>query len=125
MDLGMRDKSVMVTGGSGGIGRGLVLRFAKEGCNVVIATRDHVQGQQVADAARGLDGQAVLIPRCDQLGRRVSDGERDHTPVRQGRRPGRYCRWHELIPAVHRDATRRVADQPQRLERSELHTGGR
>lgn len=62
MDLGMKGKSVIVTGGSGGIGRGLVLSFVKEGCTVVIATRDRVQGQKVVDATHGLDGRAVLIP---------------------------------------------------------------
>jgi NAD(P)-dependent dehydrogenase (short-subunit alcohol dehydrogenase family) len=62
MDLGLEGKTVIVTGGSGGIGRGLVLGFAGEGCNVVIATRDAVQGQQVADAAKELPGRAVVIP---------------------------------------------------------------
>jgi NAD(P)-dependent dehydrogenase (short-subunit alcohol dehydrogenase family) len=62
MDLGLAGKSVIITGGSGGIGRGLVLCFAREGCNVVIATRDRVQGQKVADAARGLGGEVVLVP---------------------------------------------------------------
>jgi NAD(P)-dependent dehydrogenase (short-subunit alcohol dehydrogenase family) len=62
MDLGLEEKTVIVTGGSGGIGRGLVLGFAGEGSNVVIATRDAVQGQAVADAAKELPGRAVVIP---------------------------------------------------------------
>jgi NAD(P)-dependent dehydrogenase (short-subunit alcohol dehydrogenase family) len=62
MDLGLEGRTVIVTGGSGGIGRGLVLGFAEEGCNVVIATRDAVQGQKVADAAKELPGRAVVIP---------------------------------------------------------------
>ncbi|MBP1686303.1 MAG: short-chain dehydrogenase [Deltaproteobacteria bacterium] len=62
MDLGMRGKSVIVTGGSGGIGRGIVLSFAREGCNVVIAARDRQQGQRVAEATRDLDGEAVVVP---------------------------------------------------------------
>ena len=44
MDLGLARKTVVVTGGSGGIGRGLVLEFAREGANVVIATRDAKKG---------------------------------------------------------------------------------
>src|SRR5262245_2609599 len=62
MDLGLEGKTVIVTGGSGGIGRGLVLGFAEEGCNVVIATRDAVQGQKVADAAKELPGRTVVMP---------------------------------------------------------------
>jgi NAD(P)-dependent dehydrogenase (short-subunit alcohol dehydrogenase family) len=61
MDLGLEGKTVIVTGGSGGIGRGLVLGFAEEGSNVVIATRDAVQGQKVADAAKDLPGRAVVV----------------------------------------------------------------
>ena len=62
MDLGLEGKTVIVTGGSGGIGRGLVLGFAEEGSNVVIATRDAAQGQKVADAAKELSGRTVVIP---------------------------------------------------------------
>jgi NAD(P)-dependent dehydrogenase (short-subunit alcohol dehydrogenase family) len=62
MDLGLSGKTVIVTGGSGGIGRGLVLAFAEEGCNVVIATRDAAQGQKVVDAATKLAGTTVLVP---------------------------------------------------------------
>jgi NAD(P)-dependent dehydrogenase (short-subunit alcohol dehydrogenase family) len=56
MDLGLKGKTVIVTGGSGGIGRGLVLEFAREGCNVVSADID--SGAHLADeAARlGLSG---------------------------------------------------------------------
>jgi NAD(P)-dependent dehydrogenase (short-subunit alcohol dehydrogenase family) len=61
MDLGLAGKTVVVTGGSGGIGRGLVLEFAREGASVVIATRDAKKGQQVADACEGLAGRAALV----------------------------------------------------------------
>lgn len=52
MDLGLAGKTVIVTGGSGGIGRGLVLEFAREGCNVVSASRDEATGKRFADEAR-------------------------------------------------------------------------
>ncbi|MBM4383042.1 MAG: SDR family oxidoreductase [Deltaproteobacteria bacterium] len=61
MDLGLAGKTVVVTGGSGGIGRGLVLEFAREGANVAIATRDAAKGQEVADACAGLAGKAALV----------------------------------------------------------------
>ena len=44
MDLELNNKNVIITGGSGGIGRGLVLEFAKEGANVISASRDTKQG---------------------------------------------------------------------------------
>ena len=62
MDLGLGGRSVIVTGGSGGIGRGLVLAFAEEGANVALASRDAAQSQQVADAAKGLAGSVAVIP---------------------------------------------------------------
>jgi NAD(P)-dependent dehydrogenase (short-subunit alcohol dehydrogenase family) len=62
MNLELAGKTVVVTGGSGGIGRGLVLEFAREGAHVVIATRDAKKGQEVADACAGLAGRALLVP---------------------------------------------------------------
>ena len=62
MNLELEGKTVVVTGGSGGIGRGLVLGFAEEGCNVVIATRDAAQGQRVADAAKQHAGRVAVVP---------------------------------------------------------------
>ena len=58
MDLGLAGKTVVVTGGSGGIGRGLVLEFAREGCNVVSASRDAATGEKLAGeaVAQGLPG---------------------------------------------------------------------
>ncbi len=62
MNLGLADKCTIITGGSGGIGRGLVLGFAEEGANVIIATRDAKKGQEVADAAAEFAGQVHVIP---------------------------------------------------------------
>lgn len=61
MDLNLADKTVIVTGGGSNIGRGIVLAFAKERPNVVIAEIDEVQGQKVAKEANALGGKAVVI----------------------------------------------------------------
>ena len=61
MDLGLGGKTVIVTGGGSNIGRGIVLAFAREGSNIVIAEIDEKQGQKVADEANALGGQAVPI----------------------------------------------------------------
>jgi NAD(P)-dependent dehydrogenase (short-subunit alcohol dehydrogenase family) len=84
MDLGLSGKSVIVTGGSGGIGRGLVTRFTEEGANVVIATRDEVKGQEVADACTG-PGSAVLVKSdvtdMEVVEATVAEARRLHGPV--------------------------------------------
>ena len=61
MDLGLAGKTVVITGGSGGIGRGLLMEFAREGCNVVNASRDMTIGARIeADAkSQGLAGTIV------------------------------------------------------------------
>lgn len=62
MDLGLEGKSVIVTGGSGGIGRGLVLEFAREGCNVISASRDAEHGQQLVAAAKEQNIKGRVLP---------------------------------------------------------------
>ena len=61
MDLELAGKTAIVTGGSGGIGRGLVMEFAREGLNVVSASRDAATGAAMAAEAeeQGCDGGAV------------------------------------------------------------------
>lgn len=50
MDLGLRGKTALVTGGSLGIGRAIALQMAQEGADVVIVAR----GQERLEAARKL-----------------------------------------------------------------------
>lgn len=63
MDLGLSNKTVVITGGSGGIGHGLVLEFAREGCNVVSASRDAATGGKLVQQAAelGLPGRVLAI----------------------------------------------------------------
>jgi len=85
MDLGLAGRTVIVTGGSGGIGRGLVLGFAQEGARVVIATRDAVQGQKVVDACAELPGEVLLVPtdvtRPDSVEAMVERARKDFGPI--------------------------------------------
>ena len=62
MDFSLRGKVAIVTGGSGGIGRGLVQGFAQEGCGVIVASRDAEQSRMVAESCKGLPGEAVVVP---------------------------------------------------------------
>lgn len=63
MDLGLKGKTAVVTGGSGGIGRGLVMEFAKEGLNVVSASRDAATGEAMAKEAAdaGYSGKILAV----------------------------------------------------------------
>jgi len=64
MDLNLVQKTVIVTGGGSNIGRGIVLGFAKEGANIVIADIDKGQANKVAAEASALGGRAMAI-KCD------------------------------------------------------------
>ena len=63
MDLGLKGKTVIITGGNGGIGQGLVLEFAREGCNVVNASHDAATGEKLARKAeqQGLLGKVLSV----------------------------------------------------------------
>lgn len=60
MELGLRDKVAIVTGGSRGIGRATVLDFANEGCKVVFSARGQDALRDTAQAAR--DTGAEVLP---------------------------------------------------------------
>jgi len=63
MDLGLEGKTAIITGGSGGIGQGLVLEFAKEGINVVSASRNTDIGNSLTEQAKkdGLGGKVLAV----------------------------------------------------------------
>jgi NAD(P)-dependent dehydrogenase (short-subunit alcohol dehydrogenase family) len=59
MDLGLKGKSVLVTGGSKGIGLACAKAFAAEGCRLHLASRDK---DRLAQAARALGGDVKVHP---------------------------------------------------------------
>ena len=72
MDLGLAGKTVIITGGSGGIGRGLVLDFAREGCNVVSASRDAETGRKLAAEAEAAGFAGRILAVATDVTRRES-----------------------------------------------------
>ncbi|WP_150293195.1 SDR family NAD(P)-dependent oxidoreductase [Sphingobium estronivorans] len=61
MDLQLAGKTAIITGGNSGIGIGLSLHFAAEGCNVVIVGRDMDKAREVAARAEKLGGRAIAL----------------------------------------------------------------
>ncbi len=53
MDLGLKDKKVIVTGGSKGIGLATARSFSEEDAEVVIVGRDSATLDAAAEALRG------------------------------------------------------------------------
>src|SRR5580698_6458313 len=83
MDLELAGKTVIVTGGSGGIGRGLVLEFARAGANVVSADID--AGAHLADEAarQGITGRIhpVIADITSRAGAMVAAANAAFGPV--------------------------------------------
>ena len=69
MFTSIKDSSVVVTGGSKGIGKGIATVFAKQGAKVMIASRGEEEGNETAKSIRSNGGVAEFC-QCD-----VSDWE--------------------------------------------------
>ena len=69
MELGLKGKTALVTGSSRGIGRGIALALAAEGCDVMLVGRDRA----------ALDDTAAAIGKCEQPRR-----DRDDRFAREG-----------------------------------------
>jgi NAD(P)-dependent dehydrogenase (short-subunit alcohol dehydrogenase family) len=61
MDLGLKDKVALVTGGGRGVGRGVCMRLAEEGAKVVVNDFHERRAERVAAEIKELGGQAIAI----------------------------------------------------------------
>jgi 2-hydroxycyclohexanecarboxyl-CoA dehydrogenase len=61
MDMGLAGRTVIVTGASSSIGRGILLGFAAEGAQVVAAQRDEEAGGRAVAEANRLGGEAICV----------------------------------------------------------------
>jgi 3-oxoacyl-[acyl-carrier protein] reductase len=63
MDLGLRGRTAMVTGGSNGIGRAAAEAFAAEGANVVLTYHsDEAAASDLVHLVRSEGGRAIAVP---------------------------------------------------------------
>ncbi|RMD99398.1 MAG: SDR family oxidoreductase [Calditrichaeota bacterium] len=62
MDLGLRDKVAIVTGGSRGIGKGIALGLAEEGCHIVTCARHVDELQKAAHEIREKNVEVLALP---------------------------------------------------------------
>ena len=67
MELGLAGKVALVTGSSRGIGRGIALALADEGCNVLVTGRDEAALAEVASSIRstGVKAVAAALDLCE------------------------------------------------------------
>src|SRR6266851_2491822 len=65
LDLGLTGRVAIVTGGSEGLGRATAMRFAQEGCHVVICARRKDVLERAAEAIRKQTGVHVLARPAD------------------------------------------------------------
>jgi NADP-dependent 3-hydroxy acid dehydrogenase YdfG len=57
----LHSSTVVITGASSGIGKATALQFAKEGANVVLASRSETLLQELATQCESLGGNAIAI----------------------------------------------------------------
>jgi NAD(P)-dependent dehydrogenase (short-subunit alcohol dehydrogenase family) len=60
----LKDRVAIVTGGAAGIGKGIALKFAKEGCSVIISDISELKGKKTAEEVSKTGRAGFFVP-CD------------------------------------------------------------
>src|SRR5262245_59936397 len=62
MDLGLKGRAALVTGASRGIGRGVAMELAREGCRIALCARGKDMLDGAAAEVRGLGVETIAVP---------------------------------------------------------------
>ncbi len=97
----LKDKVAIVTGGAQGMGRAISLKYAEQGCSVVVVDLNHDRALATAEAVEkngcprycGKDGHYRRCGSCP-------DGGKCHGDFRPDRYPGEQCRGGLPVPRV-------------------------
>ncbi len=73
MDLGLKDKHAFVSGGGRGIGKAIALEFAREGADVVIASRTLSELEKSAKEIEDITGRKIIPMALDVTSREQVD----------------------------------------------------
>ena len=69
----LKSRVAIITGGAKGIGRGIALKFAEEGCSVVVADIVAIEGKKTAEEVSKKGGEGIFVS-CDvTVGPQVED----------------------------------------------------
>jgi NAD(P)-dependent dehydrogenase (short-subunit alcohol dehydrogenase family) len=61
MDAALKDRSVIITGAAGGIGRAAAVLFSKAGARLTLTDRDAKRGRETLDLVLGSDGKSQFL----------------------------------------------------------------
>lgn len=84
MELGLKERVVIITGPAKGMGEAVTMAFASEGCRLALIGRDVAAIEPVAERVKALGVQAIVIP-CDITDEMQCHGAAERTVAAFGR----------------------------------------